>query len=901
LYGVSFSDAHHGTAVGVMGTILRTTDGGTNWAAQQSSVSGTFCALFSVSFTDADNGTFVGSDGIVQHTTDGGTTWTAQTSGTTKSLNAVSFRDVNNGIAVGSAGTFLITKDAGATWILKKLTENNLRDVSFTDINNCLIVGENAAVIRVTNDGADWYRYYSAVTTVESDDDLYGASYNTFVGAKGQIVCTTNEGTTWTAQRKGPAEKLRGVSFTSSNNGTAIGQHGTILHTANGGKSWISQTYNSPTTNGSINDHLKAVSFVDANNGFVVSGNPSNDGSLHYGSAYGLILHTINRGLNWNVQYNNYNAAFNGVDAINTNICIAVGVYKVSGVDYACYTKTTNGGADWDGVYWSNVTDPLTDVSFIDDNIGTIVGHNGRIVRTIDGTSNWTSQSSGTTKNLHGVCFTDASNGTAVGDDGTILRTTNGGADWYPQSSGTSEDLLGVSFSDVNNGTVVGREGTILCTTNGGAAWAKQIIITDEDLYAASFPNWNIGNAVGDIGTILRTTEGGAVPENDLQFTSLADMNDARYGAGYTFDGTYIYSICGGLGKPPHKSTKVERYDIVTNTWTIFATGLIPRRYCSAEYISSQDKIYVFNGDTYSNSTFTDTVEIIDVQTGEISYSAANPYPVKYGGSAVWNDKIYLFGGGKSIGFSNRLYEFDPASLVWTRLPDMPEAKQTNGEIIDGVLYVFGGYDGSTSKRIDAYNIQNSTWTSLGDMPVGISTHAAAKSGENIWLVGSYDDIKFLAVYETESNDFRQLNSDMTGRRHAGAAAAGNYLYIYGGNQASDLFTTLKSLEYADISDYTVAIENKNSQMISQVILSQNYPNPFNPATTINYQVAQSGLVELKIFNILGEEAVELVNDFKAAGHYSIKYNAGALPSGTYFYRLKAGKFSDVKKMLLLK
>ena len=81
----------------------------------------------------------------------------------------------------------------------------------------------------------------------------------------------------------------------------------------------------------------------------------------------------------------------------------------------------------------------------------------GTIVRTTNGGTNWTSQTSGTTNDLWGVSFTDANNGTAVGFGGTILRTTNGGTNWTSQSSGTTNNLYGVSFTDANNGTAVGN------------------------------------------------------------------------------------------------------------------------------------------------------------------------------------------------------------------------------------------------------------------------------------------------------------------------------------------------------------------------------------------------------------------------------------------------------------
>ena len=83
--------------------------------------------------------------------------------------------------------------------------------------------------------------------------------------------------------------------------------------------------------------------------------------------------------------------------------------------------------------------------------------------------------------------------------------------------------------------------------------------------------------------------------------------------------------------------------------------------------------------------------------------------------------------------------------------------------------------------------------------------------------------------------------------------------------------------------------------------LSQNYPNPFNPSTKIEYSIAKSGYVSLKIYNILGQEVATLGNQFQNAGTYIATFDASKLASGIYFYRLNAGTFSDVKKMLLLK
>ncbi len=83
--------------------------------------------------------------------------------------------------------------------------------------------------------------------------------------------------------------------------------------------------------------------------------------------------------------------------------------------------------------------------------------------------------------------------------------------------------------------------------------------------------------------------------------------------------------------------------------------------------------------------------------------------------------------------------------------------------------------------------------------------------------------------------------------------------------------------------------------------VSQNYPNPFNPSTLIHYEIPNNGIVVLKVFDGLGREVKTLVNQFQSRGRYDINFNASDLSSGVYFYQLKAGDYTSIKKMVLLK
>jgi photosystem II stability/assembly factor-like uncharacterized protein len=83
--------------------------------------------------------------------------------------------------------------------------------------------------------------------------------------------------------------------------------------------------------------------------------------------------------------------------------------------------------------------------------------------------------------------------------------------------------------------------------------------------------------------------------------------------------------------------------------------------------------------------------------------------------------------------------------------------------------------------------------------------------------------------------------------------------------------------------------------------LSQNYPNPFNPETNLKFQIPVTGFVKLTVFDMLGKEIAALVNNELTAGTYSVNFNASSIPSGTYFYRISAGNFTETKKMILIK
>ena len=120
-----------------------------------------------------------------------------------------------------------------------------------------------------------------------------------------------------------------------------------------------------------------------------------------------------------------------------------------------------------------------------------------------------------------------------------------------------------------------------------------------------------------------------------------------------------------------------------------------------------------------------------------------------------------------------------------------------------------------------------------------------------------------------------------------------------------NIFIRLKQIDFGGKYEYSQTVE-VNWSPFTTYKLEQNYPNPFNPGTMIKYSIpskvkSERSNVVLKVYDILGNEVVTLVNEAKPAGSYEVEFNASKLPSGVYFYQLKTGEFVQTRKMVLMK
>lgn len=143
-------------------------------------------------------------------------------------------------------------------------------------------------------------------------------------------------------------------------------------------------------------------------------------------------------------------------------------------------------------------------------------------------------------------------------------------------------------------------------------------------------------------------------------------------------------------------------------------------------------------------------------------------------------------------------------------------------------------------------------------------------------------------------------DSNVTAPGRAVFGLSGNTCYYWRVNAKNLIGTS----DYSDVWKFTskvTGVTGEQNVIPTEYAFYQNYPNPFNPSTVIKYDLPKEGFVTIKICNILGKEVKTLVNDFKKAGSYNVTFDAGNLPSGIYFCRIKSNDFSAVRKLLLVK
>lgn len=185
---------------------------------------------------------------------------------------------------------------------------------------------------------------------------------------------------------------------------------------------------------------------------------------------------------------------------------------------------------------------------------------------------------------------------------------------------------------------------------------------------------------------------------------------------------------------------------------------------------------------------------------------------------------------------------------------------------------------------------RGTTWSlSYEGLPQGIVTTAFTMK-DNIVFVGTATSGVFFST--NEGQRWNKLGTNPVAQGHSIKSLTANSEYLFAGTDGRGIWSIPL--------DKTTSIKYPTDTNVpTSFTLNQNYPNPFNPTTTISYDLPRRSAVYLKIFNVLGEEVVTLVNGEVEAGRHRVQWEARGLPSGVYLYQLRAGNLVETKKLIL--
>ncbi len=317
------------------------------------------------------------------------------------------------------------------------------------------------------------------------------------------------------------------------------------------------------------------------------------------------------------------------------------------------------------------------------------------------------------------------------------------------------------------------------------------------------------------------------------------------------------------------------------------------------------------------SNDFTNIIPFQITQPGVISSQDGN---AKYNDDGAAANKI-----GIEINFSS--YQFTSAADSDYIIMKYKIKNTTASTISNFYAGLFGDWDIGASGAVnkaswDAANQLGYVWRVDNNPGTYVGVALLSSNNVNYWAIDNDNTISGnpWGIYDgyTDIEKFQSLSSGI-GRSQAGGTAGGDVSNIVGsgpysinaGGEITVSFALVAGDNLAELQANCIAaktkyntivgVTNYSSQVPDKYSLSQNYPNPFNPTTNINFALTKSGFTTLKIYDALGREISNLVNQNLQAGSYDINWNASSFTSGVYFYKLETEGFSDTKRMMLIK
>lgn len=690
-----------------------------------------------------------------------------------------------------------------------------------------------------------------------------------FITKEGSIYITRNNGVTWKLQRYFQRSDLLKIEFIDEKQGFILSPS-KLLYSENSDDGWRESSINMEDVHTFLPlsktriikaDHFGQISVLDNfyNKWEIKYKMPwIHMGCLPY--PYGEILQFANLGNSRILALcDNRNAKISGIlrDSLS---------YILESLDE---------GNSWN-LLWAGFKDFMTSFVFVDNLNGWMVGKDFNIYKTVDGGRSWIIQYSNPDKDFYfkNVTSENKNDVFAIKENSEIVFSNDGGITWKTKQFDGFHSGNSTIKSTHNKTFLIGNN--FLKRKNNENSWTEISKSYKTNFYNIDFINQKLGWGIGD-KEILKSIEGGK--NWTVQYVH-SDDKGGRY---------------------------IEMIDSLEG-WALFNTELLHSTNGgkSWKHINLIPNISYMRGITFFNKQIGVVFEVRKTNNNSV-YNI-----VTTDGGQIWSEYPIKCENQNSE-FISSLFKmkFTDKDHLWFINQQGVWLSKDTARTWNNINNKISGWRG-----FDFYD----SLTSIA--AINHSTMAFTKDGWKSW------------EYLNNPQDFQATDIEIVGNTVQGLliiacgcdgkmlnyyyrdnpSLSSGYIYSFSKHLLHDIDVVIidnrpniwwvgdNSTVIYRLSEYLFTdIEEEGSNKTKLFLLSQNYPNPFNPITTIKYSLANSGIVKLKVFDILGREVAILVDQEQESGEYQVEFNATTFSSGIYFYRLQVGDFSEIKKMVVLK
>ena len=415
--------------------------------------------------------------------------------------------------------------------------------------------------------------------------------------------------------------------------------------------------------------------------------------------------------------------------------------------------------------------------------------------------------------------------------------------------SGTNSDYMGIDALTIE------RSGAPVTAT-----WTEQTSGLATVLYSVSAVSDDVAWTCGAAGKVLRTTNKGAT------WTNVSGTIPAALALYNIFAWDANLALVTGSGT----NNDIYRTSDGGATWTLVNSQA--GGFGNALWMTDANTAYQVGDPVGGNWT------MLKSTNGGVNWTTWATVATT---AAGWNNALMIYGNNVWFGTNaNYLMYSSNLGANWSQ----QTTTFTNQ---------YSVWFNSATVGLASYNALNVTtnsgtnWSALTS-PVATNTAGIFGTGSEWWVATQNTTVHY------SSNNGAAWSTAYT-------APDGTFYHIAGSRTGSTIWGVRNNGKISRYGTPISGITTVGSEIPSSYSVSQNYPNPFNPTTKINFALPKSGLVTMKVYDILGKEVATLVNEVKNAGSYSVDFNASNLTSGMYFYKVSVNGFSEVRKMMLIK